>query len=418
VRSYVLQGVLALVGGLLTAASPAQLASQTCRATWTLEETLRIGSIEGEVTLTEVFDLELGLGGEIFLAQMFTPEVQVLSAEGRPIRTIGRAGGGPGEFLVTVNRLGFNGDQLWAAYLSGMELFDRDQRPMRSIRFRTVISEQSSAFTPGVLLADGTVLGNRQITLTRESRGGGFFNAGSAPLLRFSPSGAVLDTIVLVERAPGWFVDDLLVEHPLHDWHDISWLPVTAFPDGGSVVLIGNVRSGGDRNSFDLLRIGIDGDTLLRRTIPYDARPVTRGQRDRLTEEFAARHAGEFTPSQGQGAPGPPDQRAMERRRQEAREAISFPEHHPPVRQIVAGHDGTIWLLRELNEDRVDRWEIFDKEGDRIGSLRVEEGRSSQIPWRPRIRLLRATREEVWGTSLGEYDVPYVHRYRVVDTCE
>jgi len=32
--------------------------------------------------------------------------------------------------------------------------------------------------------------------------------------------------------------------------------------------------------------------------------------------------------------------------------------------------------------------------------------------------LLRVTADEVWGTTLGEFDVPYVHRFKVLRGCE
>ena len=407
-----------LVGGLLMMAPAPELEAQTCEPSWTVEETLRIGSIDGDVTLTEVLDLKLGPGGEILLAQSMTPEVLVLSPEGEPIRTVGRAGDGPGEFSVSVNRLGYSGDELWVSHFTGLEIFNENEEPLRSIRFRAVEPEQSSVFTPGFLLADGTVVGNRQIVLTRDDRGAGFFGTDPAPLMRFSPSGAVVDTIAMIERAPTWVVEELLAEHPLHGWHDLSWLPVTASPDGASVVLTGNVQVAGGQSSFELLTIGIEGDTLLQRSISYEPKPVTRTQRDRLREEFAAYHAGDFSPSRGQGPGQPQDGPAMERRRQEARDAISFPEFHPPVRKVVAGHDGSMWLLRELTEDRIDHWEVYDAGGERIGTLHVGEGRSSELPWGPRMRILRATTEEVWATTLGEYDVPLVHRYQVIRGCQ
>ena len=54
-----------------------------------------------------------------------------------------------------------------------------------------------------------------------------------------------------------------------------------------------------------------------------------------------------------------------------------LPEYHPPVRQVVAGTDETIWLLREMREDRVDVWEIYDSDGTLEGTVEVGHGRSS-----------------------------------------
>ena len=74
-------------------------------------------------------------------------------------------------------------------------------------------------------------------------------------------------------------------------------------------------------------------------------------------------------------------------------------------------------LLRELREDGVDLWEIYGSDGGLEGTLEIEEGRSSTKPWYPRLAILLASVDEVWGTTRGEYDEPYLHRYRVDRTC-
>jgi len=56
---------------------------------------------------------------------------------------------------------------------------------------------------------------------------------------------------------------------------------------------------------------------------------------------FAGWFVGDFSPNM------PPAPEAAVRRRQEAvQRNATFPAFHPPVRQVVAGADGTIWLLR------------------------------------------------------------------------
>ena len=87
------------------------------------------------------------------------------------------------------------------------------------------------------------------------------------------------------------------------------------------------------------------------------------------------------------------------------------------MRQVVAGTDGTIWLLRELREDRVDVWEIRDAEGALEGTVEIADGRGSYQPWSPRLAVALASRDEVWGTTYGELDVPYIHRYHIDRTC-
>ena len=204
-----------------------------------------------------------------------------------------------------------------------------------------------------------------------------------------------------------------MLDHPLQDWSfralGESLLPVVATPDGSAVVLIGDIREENEApslldliglpvralGSFDLLKIGIGGDTILNSTLPFEPKPVTRAWQDWLREAFSGSYAGAA----------------------EAREAITFPEFLPPVRQIVAGQDGTVWLLRELREDRADLWEIYDERGDLTGSVLITDGRSAPRPWSPRLQVLRATLDEVWGTKLDDLDAPTIHRYRIVKSC-
>lgn len=54
--------------------------------------------------------------------------------------------------------------------------------------------------------------------------------------------------------------------------------------------------------------------------------------------------------------------------------------------------------------DRIDVWEIL-----RFGWNARRKGRGK--PWSPHIGILLATRDEIWGTTLDEDEVPYTHRY-------
>lgn len=74
-------------------------------------------------------------------------------------------------------------------------------------------------------------------------------------------------------------------------------------------------------------------------------------------------------------------------------------------------------MLREMREDRVDVWEIYDSDGTLVARVEVDQGRIFGKPWRPRLGIVLASRNEVWGTTFDEFSVPYIHRYRVDRTC-
>lgn len=412
-----------LIGAIaLSLCAPSGMRAQgVCPTPWELEEELRIGSVESASLVTRVTDLAIGPDSLLYVAQAQVPAVTAFSLDGRVLRRIGRAGQGPGDIQLTATGIGWIGNTLWIADFGRIQLFSTDERvPERVIQFNLSVPDEGSRLTPGRLLADGTIIGGRNITDWRTwlSRGAG---RGLA-LRRLSPSGEVLDTIATIdwsgnaveyERDPGRLWPAL---HPLRELPPIGLNEfLTALrPDGSAIVQTGNVQEGGTPPTFDILTISISGDTLMRRAVEYEPRTVTAAMERRLAEESAGWRAGDYT------APSPvlpTSETVLERRRRAVRRAFWVPEYHPPVRQVVAGTDGTIWLLREMREDRVDVWEIYDSDGTLEGTVEVGQGRSSLKPWSPRLAVVLASRDQVWGTTFDEFEVPYIHRYRVDRTC-
>lgn len=398
---------------------PAASAGQesACDALWQLRETLRLGSTYGEVTLSPVRALEIGPDGRIYLIQSWDHHVSVFLPDGQPAGRIGRAGSGPGEFTSDPRRMGWQADTLWVSDRFVTQFFLADGTPIRQVSFRTPMLEEGSRFAPGTPLADGTFLPYRTVNEQAER----FLLRQRAPLRRVSASGEIVDTIAMVERhladhAIHRETDSrgfgMMLPHPLAPSNEESWLPVVAVADGSAVVFIGEVRSGDEQPTFDLLRIGIAGDTLLHRAVPYVPLPVTRDERMLMRERFAAARAGDFTPERLR----PPwSIQDGERRRRIAHEAITFPETHPPVRRVLAGRDGSIWLLREAWPHPANLWEVYDEDGNLEGSVRIDDPSSGDAGFRPRV--FQASRTELWVQTRSELDVPHVVRYQVLGRC-
>lgn len=387
-----------------------------CSAPWTLEETLLIGSIDGEVTLSWVRDLEIGPNGDIYVAQGWDHSVAVFGSDGRPERTVGRSGSGPGEFAAAPTQLFWRSDTLVVTERFATHFFREDGTEVRQVQFQVRMRPESSTFVPGAPLADGSFLGYRLLNPPLRV----FYEAPQLALRRFSATGHVIDTIAVVRQPPvvgdEAFRDEFqnrTLTHPLAWWTGDSRLPVMATKDGSGVVLIGDVHNDGEPASFDLLKIGIAGDTLVKHSIAYTPRRITDAERDEVRDGFAAYWAGDFLGSSDVG----PSSGTRERLRRVARRALTFPESYPPVRQIITGSDGSIWLLRESAPAPADLWEIYSENGAFEGSVSVSEGRTGPEPWAPRLRIYRATRNQVWGTTSDDLDVPYLHRYRVDRSC-
>jgi hypothetical protein len=419
--------------------SSALEAQVACLAPWRLEETLRLGSVDGADALSGINALETDARGTIYVAQWSQPWISVFDSKGNPLGRIGQGGQGPGEFVQQVTRLGWKGDTLWAAELSGpVHLFSQDGKEFGQVRFKAAVRNEGSSFSAGPLLRDGSLLGSRTLQGKVEDVNR-FMTADRVPLLRFSRTGQILDTIAMVgwtsERymivtsdLPGGGTGRGPVVHPLQDWVGEEWLPVATRKDGAAVILIGNVtlhdgllsgfttlnRFFPPEATFDLLAIGIRGDTILKRTVVYRPEPITQIDQEWIRDVFARTRAGEFYPA---GLRPPHGPEMVERQRRIAAEAVTFPRYFPPVRQIVAGDDGTLWLLREYRPDRSDLWEIYDGSGGLLGSVMISNGKSNANPMKPRLQILRATHDEIWGVTVDDLDVPQLHRFRIRDVC-
>jgi hypothetical protein len=204
--------------------------------------------------------------------------------------------------------------------------------------------------------------------------------------------------------------------HPLGDsGENLGELPFAVTPDGSAILFLGDVRQDRRGSTFDILKVGIRGDTLLKVSLAYAPRPLARRERDWLTDAFSGFAAGDYQTGSNILQRSEAEK---ERARRDARNEILFPDYYPPVRRVVAGHDGSIWLLREIDvPDLTDRWEVYDSRGRLEGVVNVARGRSSRVPWHPRLNVLRASRLEVWGTTVDDLDVTYIHRFAVVKGC-
>lgn len=397
-------------------ASTAPLPGQVCDAPWRLEETLRLGSADGEVTFSRVTDLAIGPDGRIYVLLLWDP-VHVFHPDGQPSGTIGGEGGGPGEFPSPPSRLGWRGDTLWVSHRLGAQFLLADGTEIRRVSYRIPVPTEGSYLTPGTPLPDGNFLPARAVTDDEHL----FIKADRVPLLRLSASGEVIDTLAVVERHLADFAVEretdrnwwgLMMEHPLGPWSGEAWLPAAATPDGSAIVLVGSVREEPGGASFDLLRLRFDGDTLLSRRIEYRPRSIGRAEEALQREAFGASLAQDDVPESMRRL----SRQEADRRRRIGSDLIRFPAFFPPVRGIVAGDDGSMWLLRDAWPSVADVWEVYDADGRLEGSVRIE-GPPDHDDWTPRLRILHADRTEVWGATTGEFGVPYIHRYRIDRSC-
>lgn len=393
---------------LSTVPIPESLSAQVCGSPATLEEVTRIGTLLGDVTLSTVTDITVGPDGNVYVGQASDAWVAVFGPEGEPKPAVGRAGDGPGEFRSGPRYVAWKADTLVAIERFGAYFFDLEGAEVRRVSFRVRFPAESSTFVAGLPLADGSFLGRRFWTPPTRL----FYTAEDLAVRRFDEDGNVLSTITTVDHSVPAIgnrtfrleFENRHLAHPLGWYEPSSFLPIAVMGDGTAIVYVERVEAPRGA-AFDLLKIGIDGDTILHRTIPYDPVEISSEERRAVTDAFV------------EGFVGGEQGREGERLRDEARQALDLGVAYPPVRGIVAGTDGSIWLLRESSPRPVDRWEIYGSTGELERSVVIREGRSREAPWYPRVQLFHATRTEAWGVTRDDFGVPYIHHFRVVPPC-
>lgn len=398
------------VACLISAAPTRGQAPSQCALAWTLEEVQRIGSLDGDDALTAPLHLTVGSDGSIYLTQQQVFHITVFDVDGRIDRTIGRAGGGPGEFGGGWPALmGWRGDTLWVTANRSIQYFLDDEEARRVTS--QVAWERGSlvyGYLPTRPLSDGT-LASLSVFHPKALHDG---QVSGVTVARTSPSGEVLDTMLSVG----------LQGQGIHlDWEDgrgggyaLHPLGFPPYPDmlrhrGGAVA----VEPAGSENdpAFRLWAVDGRGRPIFDRTVRYEPVPLAEERAEAmlsaLVEVYGHNELAALT--------GGPERRPEGAVRRAVRRAIPMPDFLPPVGRVRAGDDDTIWLLREDETDAHDVWEVFDDAGRLIGRVESPKSGSTFHPrgWSP----LRLTRDEVWASVRGEYDEPYVVRYRVDDAC-
>jgi hypothetical protein len=285
------------------------------------------------------------------------------------------------------------------------------------------LASAGASFRAAELLADGSVYPG---TVPAGEASTNEYRMERRALRRFSPDGEVVDTIAMIPIHPlpslfwarngsttccwnrNWF----------WTWRTQTNLPVIPTADGSAVLFVEERREAGATGTFDLYKVGIAGDTLVRRSIAYTRRVLTEADRAWIRDWHGRYASGELY---GDGLM-PPSPAVRDANRRAAEDALTYPEAFPPVRWIVAGADGTIWLLREYRTDGADLWEVYDDEGRLQGSVLITEGVTS-APWEHRQDILHATRDEIWVRMRPDGYVPkasmlvdedwVVRRYRI-----
>lgn len=344
------------------------------------------GDEAGDGALSSVWGVAVSEDGHVFLSEPQFARVVEFNPDGTFSRVVGGRGSGPGEFR-TPGALSWREDSLAVTdFQRGIHLFSPDGEFANLISFH--INDGSSfGVRPIFPLADGLVAafgpaGNSEITdgtVTHET------------WLKTSRDGAIIDTLALISVEGRLFS----VRYQEGGWsaaHPFSWAPLlTAPPTGTSLVVVDRpFHTDGEVATYQVLRVGLDGDTLNATTPAYDPIPVLDSQIDSIALAMAQGRAERLNATVPALAAAIADQ-------------IVWPDYQPPVTAVLCGSDGSVWLRREVVGASSARWEILAEDLSPVGWVNLPLGLEVKV----------VARDFVYGVELDALDVPSVVRFGV-----
>lgn len=349
-----------------------------------LTERWRIGAVDEEGRAFTYVRGILPQDSSVLVLEVLPPRVGVFHRTGRWLGDIGGAGDGPGEFRRP-SLLGRTKDRIWVGDPMGgrLEVFFPTGAPAQSFRWDVPPDTLGSLAFPMALLEDGTVLA-----------GPGSLAVGAALMkvvthrryVRASDTGEVLGTIYDQSLSTSDFMQASFADGTaMVGTHPLKASPAVAvYPDGSGVVVVERPEpEGPGEASYRLMIMDPTGKVEVDRSVPFT--PVR-------AEEMLER----LLEAQSQGATEPGRTAAI-------REAFHARQYHPPVSEVVAGGDGSVWIRREAARPDSVVWEVFGRNGRAIG--RLVAPLMLQILW--------ASRGEVWGVLPDALDVPFVVGFEV-----
>lgn len=340
-------------------------------------------------------------GARVYSLHRNDAYVRIWTSDGLPAGTLGGPGEGPGEF-TRPGLVGFFGDSLWVmdTYAYRVSFFDSDGDFLGSIIPRVDIAgsadQEWSPPRPERPLRDGSFIarspawsdGIARGTLTRTPFVRMTGNGEPGQLLWMQPFLPRDILALLDEDGVGGtyfmqpFADDPLVQSGQH----------------GLTVVQRRAWEGEGEAAIEVLRIGLDGDTVWSTPIPYEPLRLPGERVDAAIRELADNSFDFFSGARPGIARG-----AYEA---DLKEQTYAPDWAPAVRSMVLADDGSVWLERfqavqaDDGSPRVEWW-VVDEGGRLAGSVRTPEG----------LRILAVTDDAVWGVELDELEVSYIVRY-------
>ena len=335
-----------------------------------------------EHNLSVIGSVAVGPGGILAINQGQDRQVRLFSVDGKPVATIGRRGGGPGEFQ-SPRRPFWRGDTLWVgdATLNRLSAFDRNGKFLLAIPL-------PAAFGPQMVAPDGRRFVQPQF-VTRNADGtiglvahllGGDRGKSRPWLIVINPDGALKR---IGAELPG---DDCIRQVGGASEVVIPYCPRALNGDSpqlGITVSAVTIMNGGQAARFQVTARRATGEVIYSRDYLVPVRRITAAEVAELREDDP-KH------------PRPPEVLAFIRR-------SPIPDAHPPFVGVKVAPDGSAWFIRPHAIDGHYEYFGIDPTGTPIGRIRVQT--ESALVW--------ANRDVAWVVERDGDGLETLVRYRI-----
>jgi len=347
------------------------------------EPVVDIGVLDGEpeYQLFQVRDARRLADGRIVIANSGTGELRFYDADGQHLRTVGRKGGGPGEFEQMGWMRLYRGDSLlvYDFNQARVSVFDGEGRFARSFRLQP---PGESGFVLGLdVFADGNVLA-RAPRLFAGDLSDGYMRRDEVYHV-YSSAGTFVDSI---GSFPG---TEQFIQTGGDGQRRFVSIMTLPFGKSSSAVAHGDRFVFGSADTYEIAERGADGRLvrLIRRA--WAAPPVTDEALARLLAQRVAE--------------APNDE--ARRRIEESYADLPTPETMPAYRDLEIDAGGNLWVRDfEPNDEAPQPWSVFTPAGHLLGTLMLPAG----------FGVTQIGDDFVLGAWRDDLDVEHVRSYALI----